>query len=223
MSRKSYRSPKLAIDITAEDFDEAVQSNSGGCLIADAIKKRYPQFSRVTVDMATVSATDRKAGKRYTWLQTQPGQHMLLSFDQGWRPEGNVRLNYAAAVKVIPILRAGPGRTAQREQDRQARAQVLQAKQDAGVPLTRSEKISLAHSTKLLTTPERPTARGRADVQHHSDGHLTVHGGNRPKLGEAHPNLLRGRDRHFGAKMANPGEAFEKAVAAAVAAQTQTT
>ena len=35
--------------------------------------------------------------------------------------------------------------------------------------------------------------------------------------GEAHPNLLRGRDRHFGAKLADPGEAFREAVEAAVA------
>ena len=36
-------------------------------------------------------------------------------------------------------------------------------------------------------------------------------------LGEPHPNLLRGHDRHFGAKLANPGVVFEEAVAAEVA------
>ena len=44
-----------------------------------------------------------------------------------------------------------------------------------------------------------------------------VYGGRPLPQGEAHPNLLRGRDRHFGAKLADPGEAFREAVEAAVA------
>ena len=35
--------------------------------------------------------------------------------------------------------------------------------------------------------------------------------------GKPHPNLLRGRNRHFGAKLADPGQAFHDAVEAAVA------
>jgi len=35
--------------------------------------------------------------------------------------------------------------------------------------------------------------------------------------GEPHPNLLRGRDRHYGAKLADPGQVFRDAVEEAVA------
>jgi hypothetical protein len=44
-----------------------------------------------------------------------------------------------------------------------------------------------------------------------------VEGGRPIAHGPDLPNLLRGRNRHFGAKLADPGEAFREAVAAGVA------
>jgi hypothetical protein len=37
-----HGSPTLALAITKEQRDRAVKSNSGGCLIADAIQSQYP-------------------------------------------------------------------------------------------------------------------------------------------------------------------------------------
>ena len=68
MSRKRKTSPTLQLAIGQEQIDRAVQSNSGGCLIADAIKAQYPELTHVTVDMATVRVTDKQRGERYTYL-----------------------------------------------------------------------------------------------------------------------------------------------------------
>ena len=43
-----------------------------------------------------------------------------------------------------------------------------------------------------------------------------VRGGEPLVQGKAHPNLLRGHDRHFGAKLSHPGDAFQQAVDQAV-------
>lgn len=77
-------SPKLVLKITDEIRERAIQASSGGCLMADAIRTQYPRFEGITVDMATVRITDRKAGLRYTYLTPETGQTCLLAFDQGW-------------------------------------------------------------------------------------------------------------------------------------------
>jgi hypothetical protein len=62
-----------------------------------------------------------------------------------------------------------------------------------------------------------PPSRGPAIIEENKGvPYPTVHGGNPLAQGPAHPNLLRGRDRHFGAKMADPGVAFREAVEEAV-------
>ena len=83
--RPRYRSPRLDLHIGDEQWKEAVAAASGGCLITDAIKKQYPHLTGVTTDMATIRASDTKQGVRYTYLTPASAQHLLLSFDQGWR------------------------------------------------------------------------------------------------------------------------------------------
>ena len=214
MPRSKHASPTLNLTLTEEQRETAIRSNSGGCLIADAIKSQYPNLSNVTVDMATVRVTDRALGVRFTYLTPPDAQHVLLSFDQGWpSPTTQLVIRRAVHIRRIRQVDAALKRRAER---RAARVAELEAKQAAGKTLTKAEKISLAKSKARLTGPERPTSTDPRDVKMTNTGPV-IHGGQAPVLGPAHPNLLRGRNRHFGAKLADPGQAFRDAVEAAVA------
>ena len=216
MARRS--APILDLAITDEVWETAKQASSGSCLIADAIKKQYPHLTGISVDMATIRASDREKGSRYTWLTPPIGQHLLLSFDQGWsQPTDRVRTQ--RPVKVTPIIRnkTGPYSVAGREEKRQARKAELEAKIARGEELTRGEKNALTVASKPLVDRKRPSTRGAAEVSGRPvHGETTVHGGHPIKVGPAHPNMLRGKDRHFGAKVAQPAQAFAEAVEAAV-------
>jgi hypothetical protein len=209
---KKFRSPSIVLKLTEEGRERALASNSGGCLIADAIKEQYPAFIRVSVDMATIAFTDPERGVRYTYLTPPAAQHALLAFDQGWpNPVQEVRLHQA--VRINPIFRS-PSDVERAARVRASRIEVLEAKEATG-NLTRYEKSALT-KMRTFTPTERPTSSGPSEVDtvHRQ---TVVHGGAYPVKGKAHPNLLRGRNRHFGAKLADPGAAFNEAVEAAVA------
>ncbi len=217
MPRKKRTSPTLTIRITAEQHARAVASASGGCLIADAIREQYPHLTGITVDMATIRVTDRKEGLRYTYLTPPQAQHCLLSFDQGW-PDATETIVLKRAVKITMITRAKTGGSSVAEvaERRAAHMAELEARVAEGGTLSRYERASLTRMQNAKPAAERPSSHGPVVVVgEHRD--TTVKGGKPLKQGKAHPNLLRGRDRHFGAKLADPGSAFSDAVEAAVA------
>lgn len=208
MARAKKSSPKVEIEITPERYERAIKSNSGGCLIADAIKEKG--YTGVTVDMATIRFTDRNAGQRYTYLTSPQAQHCLLSFDQGW-PNPVSEVTIQRAVKIEQITRSPKDRE-DKKRARQERVAELEARIDAGETLTRQEKASLTRVRNHEPTPERPSSKGPYEIAQSG----TVVGGQPIVQGPPHPNLLRGRNRHFGAKLADPGQAFREAVDAAV-------
>lgn len=218
-----HSSPNLTVHITPEQWDKAVRSNSGGCLIADSIKTQYPHLSNPTVDMATIRVTDLAKGVRYTYLTPPTAQHLLLAFDQGWpNPEAEVVIRRAVVITPVTRTRTGPDGIARTKARREARKAELDAKIAAGETLTANEKRSLAVVSKPYEPVERPVSTGPADVKVTAGGTRgapAVKHGRAPMQGDAHPNLLRGRDRHFGAKLADPGIAFREAVDAAVEAR----
>ncbi len=212
MARNRHSSPTLQLTIGQEQIDRAVKSDSGACLIADAIKAQYPKLVNISVDMATIRASDRERGERYTYLTPPAAQQVLLWFDQGW-PNPVDELTIKGAVQILPIRQGG--KSGASPEGRAARRAELQARQAAGETLTPTERAALTKLSRQRSV-ERPTTTGRAEVATHR-GRVTVRGG-RPMLqGPAHPNLLRSRNRHFGAKMAEPGQAFREAVDEAVA------
>lgn len=210
MTRNKSRaaSPRLELHIGPEQRQRAIDSNSGGCLIADAIKNQYPHLSSISVDMATIRVSDRAKGERYTYLTPPAAQHVLLAFDQGW-PNPSEQLTIQRAVKITPITRSK-----QQVAERTERLEDLRLKQSAGRELTRAEHAALTRMERN-PNPEPPAAKGPSEVLQHGRGPV-VRGGNPMPQGPTHPNLLRGRDRIFGAKMADPGKAFTEAVEAAV-------
>jgi len=203
-------SPVLNLTITEANREQARQSRSGGCLIADAIKAQYPHLTGIAVDMATIRFSDRERGERYIYLTPPSAQHMLLNYDAGL-PHPTEQVMIRSAVQVVPIIRSHRS-----EAERRARLDELQAMADRGEPMTAVEKRAL---TVMSKTPDRPASRGAAEVvipQRRTNQAPVVVGGTPRVAGPAHPNLLRGSDRHFGARLANPGEVFNAAVEAAV-------
>ena len=215
MALTKHSSPRLVLKITDEAREKAIQSSSGGCLVADAIRDQYPRFNKIVVDMATIRITDPKAGLRYTYLTPEAAQQCLLAFDQGWRnPIDEVVLK--RAVQILPVTRnrTGPASAAGIAERRAMRIPELEAKAAAGT-ITRHEKVALTRLRNPKPVVERATSWGPPDVKVVEGGssHGAVIFGGRPRIqGEPHPNLLRGRDRDFGAKTARPGLAWEEAV-----------
>lgn len=214
-------SPTLDLKITEGLLAKAKSCDSGACVIADAIKEQYPQFSAVSVDMATIRVSDRKKGYRYTYLTPEPAGLILLAFDQGWsNPFTEVRIK--RAVKITPIKAVG----ARRQDARMARIAALEAKEARGELLDSTERRSLAASrahakNRGVEQPERPTSEGPREV-HIPAGSTTpvVVGGPDLKKGPAHPNLLR-QKRRFGMKQAHPGQAWQEAVDEAAEARAR--
>jgi hypothetical protein len=216
MAQTKHGSPFLNLQINEEDWERATHSKSGNCLIAEAIRRQYPRFSHVTVDMATIRFSDREAGQRYTYLTPESAQRVLLSFDQGWRQLAN-KVTLRTAVKINPIIRS-PADRANKAARRETRRAELEAKIERGEELTRGEKTAYTRITNAKPAPERPTNHGPAEVKGRHHGETVVHGGRPALLDEPHPNLLRGADRHYGAKQADPGVVFKEALEAGIEA-----
>lgn len=205
---KRTGSPTLMLRITPEDYERAALAKSGGCLIAEAIKRTYPQFTNVSVDTVTIRVTDRKAGKRWTYLTPNPAQECLLYYDQGWPKDEVQEIRIHRAVKVTEITRSLTS-----NMKREEKRAFLEAKVATGEKLSRSEKSSLTQ----LRKPPRPSSRKPMKVTGRHGASVVVHGGPSVPVGPSHPNLLRGHNRIFGAKSADPGKVFNDAVEAEVA------
>jgi hypothetical protein len=212
MARMRHGSPVLDVEITAEDWEQAKQSKSGGCLIQHAIQRAYPHLARVSVDMATIRASDYERGERYTYLTPSDAQLVLLYFDQGWSQPVE-KLTVKRAVKIDPMVRS-KSNVARAERRRAERKAELEEKIEAGEELTTGEKSAYTKVKNAKPAPKRAEAYGRAEVKNKR----VVHGGKPIRAGrdQPNPNLLRGTDRHFGAKQAKPGVVFEEAVEKAV-------
>jgi len=210
MARTKKASPKIHVRIPPEAWERATRSSSGGCLIGDTIMRDHPELTSVSVDMATIRATDRKRGERYIYLTPEPAKMLLLFFDQEFsQPQGSEDFYVQHAVQITR-LETSKART-QRRQERRAE---LEAKEAEGT-LTPRENASLI---KLRAYPDRPSSSGPATAAREREGNVVVRGGKarNPRSRLQHPNLLAGRDRHYGAKLADPGIAFREAVDLAV-------
>ena len=172
--------------------------------------------------MATIRVTDPSVCERDTYLTPADAQHILLSFDQGW-PIPTRKLTIRRAVHV-GLSRVGgdvPNKMTRREQQ-QARVADLERREAAGEPLTTSDRRALKASRGARArrqNKDAPTSPGPKEVVIIDERPVVV-GGKPPVTGAAHPNLLRGRNRHYERRLADPGEAFRNAVEQAVQARS---
>jgi hypothetical protein len=205
------RSPILKPIVTEESYERAVQAKSSACLVADAIKTQYPQFSNIRVDVATIRLTDKKRGVRYMYLTPASVAEALLFFDQGWREEKLPKtFVIRQAVRITPIIRSKSNlklRTAQSA----ARLAELETKEQKGDQLTRDEKRSLTVLRKRKDAPVRPTTYGKSRNEVVGNDAVLI-GGNPVKYPKRQENLLDDRIRHFGAKHAKPNEVLAEAL-----------
>ena len=205
--------PGLQWEVTRENYERAIPANESTCIHADAIRERYPEYSYVKVNVATIQVSDKKRGVRYLYLTPSSVAQMLLFFDQGWREEKFPRqFRVRQPVKIIPIVRPVSDIKAKAVK-RAARLTELEAKEQSGESLTSDEKRSLNRLQKPpKKSPVRPTSHGPSKAA----GDDAVIGGP-GKSSVVNANLIHERNRHFGAKIAQPSEVFKQAVEEAVA------
>jgi hypothetical protein len=208
---------ELDIQITEENYQRAITAHSGACLVADAIKEKYPQFSDIKVNVASVRVTDRKAGQRYIYLTPPSVSDTLLFFDQGW-PEKTLpkRLRIRDLVRVTQLTRSASAVKSDTE-NRAKRLAELEAKVQT-TELTSDEKRTLTRLQKPYNPPVRPTKPDKP-IAEGNDEQLVIYGGYESRRdSRRNPNLLAGRTRHFGRKNAQPSQVFKQAVKEAVLA-----
>jgi hypothetical protein len=222
VTKSKFSSPRLKLTIEESAWETAKGSDSGGCLIADAIRAVYPVELRkddVDVNVATIEIRDRVAGVKYTYLTPGEAQHLLLAFDQEW-PQPFQQFTVGRAVKITPIRKGGAPQLAARQAERLARVADLDAKEAAGTPLTRGETIARTRMRNTIANPppDRVTTEGPPEIEE-VNGTPVVYGGPALKKLPTDPqnprtnfNLLGGRRRIYGAKIADPGAAFRVAV-----------
>jgi hypothetical protein len=208
---KPGNSPTLIAEITSETYKTAVQAESGACLAADAIEERYPQY-KADVDVATTTIKDPKRGLKFIYLTPQKIGNLLVGFDQGWlEKELPIKLRIANAIKIVRMTRSRSDQKMSAEK-RAARLAELEAKEKSGEKLTPLEKRSLKKMRDTnKKSVERPTNPGPSEIVTTTDGREVVVGG-KPIKKPKNPNLLRGRNRIFGAKTATPAKVFQTAL-----------
>jgi hypothetical protein len=73
---------RIKVDVTQEDIDQAVRSNSRKCAVAVALARTLPDATRISVDVQTVRFTDGRGVRRIYLTPTAPERY-LISFDAG--------------------------------------------------------------------------------------------------------------------------------------------
>jgi hypothetical protein len=196
--------------ITQEIYDRAIKSDRSNCIIADAIREKYPRLSNIKVDIATIRCTDKKAGERYIYLTSPTMVDILLAYDQGW-PQKNlpIKLRVRRPIKILPITRSVSDKKAKAAR-RAARISELETKQEKGEILTADEERALTRLRNPRPAPDRPVTYGPPKVisTGGQDSNPIVHGGVPPK----HQNYLPSNARRFGAKSAQPDQITREAM-----------
>jgi len=69
------------VEVTQEMIDKALRKNSSRCVVATAIAGRFPQASRITVDVHSIKFTN--GARRYTYLTPPKVMDYIVAFDAG--------------------------------------------------------------------------------------------------------------------------------------------
>lgn len=121
--------------VEAQDFMLAIRNRSGRCAVKRAVKRAFPEASRVMVDIQTIRMTIN--GERLIWITPPPCQDVIVWFDAGefsrLQPF-NFALRKDAAVRVA---RATHPSEADRQRANKAKRE---GRSEAGVNKARREK-----------------------------------------------------------------------------------
>lgn len=186
-------SPTVRFDVTAEVIAQATQRSSSHCMIADALRAHLlredaGRYTGVSVDLYTVSFTDRHRNLRYHYDTPRVGQLGLIDFDRGNVPQP-FSLELKAARKITRRrVFAKPGESADELRERvhslsnghksEAAARRHVRAQSAGG----AEKLrSTLDLLKLVADPTEPLGPPR-HVEQRSFPDGTVVGGKPPAI-----------------------------------------
>lgn len=71
------------VQVKKENVERSCQRNSHCCMVADAIRDRFPWARHIDVDIQTIRFNNRKEGKRYIYLTPPEVAKAIILFDQG--------------------------------------------------------------------------------------------------------------------------------------------
>src|SRR5580765_4816226 len=71
------------VEITQEDIDSARKNTSHACMIAEAVKRAFPELKNISVDVQSIRGTLKEENKRYVWFQPKIGQINIDNWERG--------------------------------------------------------------------------------------------------------------------------------------------
>lgn len=96
--------PAVRLRVDAETINTSCVRNGHHCMVAEALKKQFPNLCYISADIQTIRATDLKKHERYIWLTPRPIQQLIIDFDQGKKPTP-----FSTLLRVGQILESGNG------------------------------------------------------------------------------------------------------------------
>lgn len=74
---------KITVNVTKNEIDNAVRSDSHHCMIADAIQREIPSAKYIMVDLQSIRFSNVKNGMRYIYMTPPIAQKAIIDFDHG--------------------------------------------------------------------------------------------------------------------------------------------
>ena len=81
------RGRRPLINVTEMEIESAMTKKSGHCMIANSVKRTFPEVTNVNVDFQTIRWSDKRKGLRYTYFTPAQVMAILIAWDQGIKPK----------------------------------------------------------------------------------------------------------------------------------------
>jgi hypothetical protein len=103
----------MKVTVTREMVGYALQQTNSNCAIALALKDANPDFIYPRITQESISVTDIREGKRYTFHTPDKMAKWIDKFDRGESPSPfSFELNIEEADKVVEVRRLQPSELA---------------------------------------------------------------------------------------------------------------
>lgn len=86
-SKRSFESPRIVVNVSAETIEESTQRDSSHCMIAESVRDIRPNAKHISVDLQTIRFSDPDKRLRYNYLTPRKAQIAIVQFDQGRKPD----------------------------------------------------------------------------------------------------------------------------------------
>ncbi len=120
----------MKVSISGKNITESKVKDSHHCMIADAIKTKFPDARYIQVDVQSVRFSLPKKNKRFVYLTPAVAQKNLIKFDQGKKVEP-FSFCLTTPARTRPI-RPEPNKTRARKASQAANKRKNRARKKAG-------------------------------------------------------------------------------------------